>query len=67
MPKAVQVASVAMSLFHRRGDFSALRVLFQPHCRRRDWLAFLLLAVSVVAKLQLCTLGEMQGRRFNRL
>jgi hypothetical protein len=67
MPKAVLAASVARSLFHRRGDFSALRVLFQPHFRRRDLLAFLLLAAPVVAKLQLCTLGEMEGRRFNRL
>jgi hypothetical protein len=67
MPKAVQAAPVAMSLFHRRGDFSGLRVLFQPHFRRRDLLAFLLLAVPVVAKLKSCTLGEMEGRRFNRL
>jgi hypothetical protein len=67
MPKAVQAASVAMSLFHQRGDFSGLRVLFQPHFRRRDLLAFLLLAASVVAKLQLSTQGEMEGRRFNRL
>jgi hypothetical protein len=67
MPKAVLAALVARSLFHRRGDFSALRVLFQPHCRRRDWLAFLLLAAPVVVKLQLSTLGEMEARRFNRL
>jgi hypothetical protein len=52
MPKAVQAALVAMSLFHRRGDFSALRVLFQPHFRRRDLLAFLQQAAPVVAKLQ---------------
>ena len=66
MPKAVLVAQVAMSLF-RRGIFSALRVFFLPHFRRRELLVFLLLAAQVVAKLQLRTLGEMAGHRFNRL
>ena len=49
-----------------QGIFSALQVLSQQLLRRRDLLAFPLLA-ALVAQLQLDTLEAMVGRPFNRL